>query len=95
MRNLEDVAIECMEMLDRIGIKYGNVKEVIPNSRARSRWGQCKIVPGGFQININVDLLDERNSIDGLKETLLHELLHTVSGCFNHGREWKENRQCE
>ncbi len=89
MRDLMEMAIECMDMLDGIGIQYGNLLDITPNTRARRRWGQCKSVPGGFTININADLLDERNDINGLKDTILHELLHTVSGCMNHGEKWK------
>ena len=92
MRDLEAVAIECMEMLDKINIKYGNIKSITINTRARARWGQCKKIPGTkeFTININQDLLDERNSVDGLKNTIIHELLHSVEGCMNHGPKWKK-----
>ena len=89
MRDLTEKTIECMDMLDKIGIKYGNLLDVTPNTRAR-RWGQCRMVPGGYTINISVDLLDERNSEKGLKETIIHELLHTVDGCMNHGAKWKK-----
>jgi predicted SprT family Zn-dependent metalloprotease len=88
MRDLNLVAIECMKMLDDIGIKYGNVKEFKINTRAR-RWGQCKRITGGYSINISATLLDERNDIDGLKNTIIHELLHTCDGCMNHGEKWK------
>lgn len=88
MRNLNIVAKECMKMLDDIGIKYGNVTEFKVNTRSR-RWGQCKCVPGGYSINISIALLDERNDINGLKNTIIHELLHTCDGCMNHGPKWK------
>lgn len=89
MRDIQEYAIRCMDMLDRIGIQYGNIQEVTVNTRAKSRWGQCKSVPGCFTINVNVALLDEGISDDGLINTLLHELLHSVSGCMNHGVKWK------
>lgn len=89
MRNLNLIAKECMEMLDGLGIEYGNIKEFKVNTRAHSRWGQCKRVIGGYSININVALLDERNDINGLKNTILHELLHSCDGCMNHGEKWK------
>lgn len=89
MRDLIEYAVKCMEYLDNIGIEYGNVVDFTVNTRARNRWGQCRVVPGGYSININVVLLDERNSVDGLINTILHELLHTCKKCMNHGAEWK------
>ena len=89
MRNLTEYALKSMECLDNIGIKYGNIIDVTVNTRAKSRWGQCKAVPGGFSININQSLLDERNSEEGLINTIIHELLHTCEGCMNHGSNWK------
>lgn len=89
MRDLMIHVLECMEKLDAIGIEYGNIKEVTVNTRAKKRWGQCCTVPGGFSININVDLLDERNSVEGLENTIIHELLHSCKGCMNHGEKWK------
>lgn len=93
MRDLTTYAIECMTELEEIGIEYGNVTEFTVNTRARKRWGQCKKVPGGFEINISSVLLDERNDERGLKETILHELLHTCRGCMNHGEIWKRLAQ--
>ena len=89
MRNLEQYAFECMRELDAIGIEYGIVTEFVVNTRAKSRWGQCCVVPNGYSININIALLDEESSINGLKEVIIHELLHTCDGCMNHGKKWK------
>ena len=89
MRNLNAYANRAMEMLDAIGIEYGNIVSWKVNTRAHSRWGQTAIVPGGFSININADLLNEQNSEKGLINTLCHELLHTCRDCWNHGAEWQ------
>ena len=89
MRNLDEYAIQCMEELDAIGIEYGNIIEVKINTRAKKRWGQCRAIPGGYSINISAILLDERNDEQGLKETIIHELLHSCKGCMNHGENWK------
>ena len=52
MRDLEKYALECMEMLDNLGITYGNIKEFTVNTRALRRWGQCCKRPNGYYINI-------------------------------------------
>lgn len=88
MRDLMEYMHECMAELDGIGIEYGNIVEVKVNTRAR-RWGQCRVVPGGYSININQVLLDERNDENGLKNTIIHELLHSCKGGHGHKGEWK------
>lgn len=89
MRNLNDYAKRCMRELDDIGIEYGNIIEFKVNTRAKKRWGQCKAVHGGYSISINAVLLDDKNSEEGLKNTIIHELLHSCKGCMNHGENWK------
>ncbi len=89
MRDLEIYAQKCTKMLDQIGISYGDVAQFKVNTRAKRRWGLCRMKNGKFIIEINECLLYEENSQAGLEETILHELLHTCEGCFNHGAEWK------
>lgn len=89
MRDVQEYAIKGMEMLDKIGIPYGNIQNVVVNYRAKSRWGLCSPVRNGFEIQINAVLLDETTEETGLMNTILHELLHTVPGCMNHGEKWK------
>ena len=89
MRNLDMIAKECMAELDAIGIKYGKVVKFEINTRAKKRWGQCKKVPGGYSINISASLLKESTPIDSLKNTVIHELLHTCKNAYNHKAEWK------
>lgn len=89
MRDLMKCANSCMDKLDAIGIQYGNVRNFKINSRAKSRWGRCKKVNGVFEIEISDRLLDEQNDESGLENTIIHELLHTVPGCMNHGPNWK------
>ena len=89
MRDLDKYALECMEMLDNLGITYGNIREFSINTRAMRRWGQCCKHPNGYYININIDLLKEGNSEVGLKETILHELLHSCPDCHGHGERWQ------
>jgi predicted SprT family Zn-dependent metalloprotease len=96
MRNLLDYVQQGITMLEGIGIHCGNIVEIEANSRATSRWGQCKTIQYDedwnkrtYKISISVILLDERNSEDGLMNTILHELLHSCEGCHGHTGEWK------
>lgn len=96
MRDLKQYVRECMNELSSIGITCGNIVELEANSRAKSRWGQCETVVYNkdwskkcYKISISVLHLDERNSEEGLKNTIIHELLHTCKNCHGHKGEWK------
>ena len=90
MRDLMKYAIECMTELDKLEIEYGTVVEWKINTRAKQRWGLCRHTPNEHIIEINKILLDENNDEQGLKDTIIHELLHTCKGCNNHGTKWKQ-----
>jgi len=90
MRDLQAVAQECIKELDSIGIKCGKIKEFKVNRRAQ-RWGLCRHYSneGYCIIEISDTLLDERNDIKGLKNTIIHELLHSCTPGAGHKGEWK------
>lgn len=66
---------------EELGIPYGRVNDVDWNGRLKRTMGRCRKKPDGFEIEISkiIEMNDEY-----LKETMAHELLHTVEGCFNH-----------
>lgn len=90
MKDLMKLANECMRDLDNLGIEYGNITEWKVNTRAKSRWGQCaRISKNEYRIEITNDLLKDELSDRPARETIFHELLHSVDGCMNHGLKWK------
>lgn len=94
MKNFEQLIKECEADLESIGIKIGNVVKYSINTRAKSRWGQCKQVgENRFEINISQRLLSDDVSDRAAKDTILHEMLHTVEGCMGHKGRWKELAQ--
>ena len=89
MRNLHVYANECVEEVKALGIKVPPVSFTV-NTRAKSRFGQCKYVGNGvYAININCDLLNEECDVQSLRETLFHEIIHTLPKCMNHGENFK------
>ncbi len=90
MKDLNKYVDECFRDLDLIGIPYGKVRRWEINTRAKSRWGLCKCLKGGgFVISIAQSLLDDAVADQALKDTIVHELLHTVPGCLDHKGKWK------
>ena len=98
MHNLNKLFKECLLDLDAIGIEYGNIVEIKVNTRAKSRWGQCKLLnyeyteyweEYEYSINISDRLLNDNVKVERVKDTIIHEILHTCEGCMNHGEQWK------
>lgn len=90
MRDLQQYAARCCQMLDYLGIRYGKQITFEVNARAKTRLGICKKTGNRYVIEIAAALLDERTNEAELKNTLLHELLHTCRGCMKHTGKWKQ-----
>ena len=91
MKDLSKLFSESMNEVIRAGIKPGNIDTVTINTRAKSRFGQCKYNrnTGNYSININAALLEESVTDVSTKTTIIHEILHTCRGCMNHGAQWQ------
>ena len=90
MKDLIRLVAICQADLDSLGVKYGKVSNWTVNTRAKRRLGQCKKAGLGlFDINISEALLNDDIDDQISLDTIMHELLHTVQGCFNHGEKWK------
>ena len=88
---LQKYANECLTEMKAVGINVPNKIKFIVNTRAKSRFGQCSYdrIAKAYTIDINVDLLNEKCPLISLKETLFHEIIHTLPNCMNHGSEFK------
>lgn len=88
MKELQLYVDTCINELNAIGIYPHRISKWTVNYRAKSRWGRCSINKGIYTIQIACCLLADSAPDKGLKETIIHELLHAVSGCMNHGDKW-------
>lgn len=90
MKNVNDLYTVCMEEVKAVGIVPGKIVSVTVNTRAKKRWGQCKRMKNGtYSINISSSLMQDNVKIEAVKNTMAHEILHTVRGCMNHGPAWQ------
>lgn len=90
VKDLQQLARECLAELESIGISCGRISRWTVNTRAKTRWGMCKkLSDGTFEIEIAAVLLRDEVSDLAAKNTVIHELLHTVPGCSDHGSRWK------
>ena len=89
MKNLMKLANECIAELTAIGIPIRQVRNWKISARCKRTWGLChSLGDGQFDITIAQMLLQDDVSDISVKNTIIHELLHTVDGCMNHGVKW-------
>ena len=88
---LNSIAKICMNKLDDLSIPIEHNVAFTVNTRATTRFGQCKYnrKANTYSINIMSELI-EPSTVIGLKQTIIHELLHTCPNCLNHGNIWKK-----
>lgn len=89
MKNLNSLFFDVMADVNNAHIVPGTIIKVSWNTRAKKRWGCCKKKPNGFEIEISAMLVDDSIPESIVKDVICHEILHTCSGAFNHGRIWK------
>lgn len=69
-------------------------KKLLPgvkvNTRAKRRLGCCYYQAGQYWIEVSESVLENE---DLLRQTLIHELLHTCPKCRDHGAQWKAYAQ--
>ncbi|MCI6020524.1 MAG: hypothetical protein MRZ64_02380 [[Bacteroides] pectinophilus] len=68
--------------------------DVVINTRAQSFWGRCTAVVDRsavstiYRIEVTTRLIGTDES--SIKNTLMHEVIHTCKGCMNHSDLWKK-----
>lgn len=91
MKDLMKLVGESQRDLASLNIRTSNVRNWSVNTRAKARWGYCvKVSKGLFDIQIAAALLQDDVDDQAVKDTIVHELLHTISGCFKHTGKWKQ-----
>ena len=92
---LVDIQAEINEdvlLLSQIGYTdvTHNTYDCEINSRAVRRLGRCtRLAPNWYSISINSEYL-KRAEPESIHNTIMHEVIHSVSGCMNHGAKWKK-----
>ncbi len=91
-KELNILGINLIKQLKDIGIPISNnISEIKINNRAKARFGACKVKKGilgkSYIIEISSEIVECNTKI--ISEVIIHELLHTCPGCFNHGKKWK------
>lgn len=89
MLDLQKCYNECKAELDSIGIKYGNIISIQSVNLSPRMWGRCIRDGDVYKIEINKILLESAESYRGLKNTIIHEMLHSCPDSMKHTGNWK------
>ena len=79
--------LDCIEKLDALNVPISKSITFKMNT-GFSRFGFCKRTPNRetkFAIAINKWFEDDI----AIVETIMHELVHTIDGCYNHGNKFR------
>lgn len=89
-KDMNTLLEEAISQVEDAGIPVDSnkIESKLTITRATRTFGRCQEIGGGvFSIGISKYYKD--NDKKEVMETLVHEVLHTVEGCFNHGTLWK------
>lgn len=89
-RKVSEMFDEALEIARECGLKPGIITDVKVNGRLSRSLGRCRKSQGwrGYHIEISKQVVEhcDRNFI---VQTLLHEIIHTCEGCWNHGANFE------
>jgi hypothetical protein len=86
-RQIRDCLFEAIKNVRSLGHEVGTITDITISSRYKRAWGKCYRRCGTFRIGLGTNLL--RTTDKAIRDTIYHEVLHTIPGCFNHGHKWK------
>ncbi|HZK02005.1 MAG TPA: SprT-like domain-containing protein [Anaerovoracaceae bacterium] len=88
--NLKALLAKAHQMVEGVGIPLTPLAHItLKTSDSRRRWGYCSRQKNNNNFIIGISNKTILLGSDAVLQVLVHELLHTVDGCFNHGAKWK------
>lgn len=90
MQNFRPFIKECYEELDKCNIPYSKHIEWKTSGRLTKTWGYAEKWGKRYTITLSEILLADNVNSVAIKDTMIHEILHTIPKCMNHGAEWKK-----
>lgn len=96
MKDLYKLFDSALAMCDEVGIPYGTIFNIRINNRLSRAWGRCLSQDGRktFWIEIQGKFAKDEFSTDkAVIAVIIHEIIHTCEGCWNHGAQFMEYGQ--
>lgn len=82
--------IECKQEMNTLNIPYNYESNMILQGNFSRAMGQTRMKRRGTEKTFEISLANDMEYANnkGIKDTILHELIHTIEGCFNHGEKF-------
>lgn len=90
MKDLNALLEKSLAMCDAVGIPYGKITSIGINNRLSRCWGRCLTKDyKHYWIEIQGKFAkDEFSTDDAVIAVIIHEIIHTCDGCWNHGEKF-------
>lgn len=86
--DIEDIFNSSYDMVVKAGVVPADKEKItVGTSRAKTSWGYCRRRGSMYLIEISEKTI--KLGREAVQETMIHEILHTVPGCMNHGPKWR------
>lgn len=80
---------ECIKKVESVGETVLPIHpNVNVNKKLRSTFGYCKCYDNPVEIDVS-EITFELSPMSALEDTIMHEVIHAVPDCDNHGEKWK------
>lgn len=89
-KEINVVLEKCLRMCDEVGIPYGDIRKISISGKMSKAMGKCWRYRNAmhgiewFEIKIAKLAADNFSSFE-LENVVLHEIIHTCKGAFDHG----------
>lgn len=90
MEKIQEIFEFCKRLMNEnnIPISKNIQNEIVINTRLRKTLAICEKKGKNYVITFNSHIMETDKNI--LIQIMLHELIHTIKGCLNHGPKFKK-----
>lgn len=85
---VEELFTVAVNLLTPLQYELPNIKVEASNRLKRALGQAVRMGHGNYKIQISTHHLKHRSGAETL-DTMIHEILHCLPKCFNHGKNWK------
>ena len=88
---MNEMLKEAIARFKQLGYKVGKVVELDISSRYSRSWAKCTWNSPRYDKSFTITVSDRlfRANKESVRDIIHHEVIHTIPGCFNHGRMFK------
>lgn len=83
-----DVVLKAIQIVRGLGFKTGSIESLQVSNRLSRTWAYCSKDKRGYHtIVFGYDVV-HKASKEGLLKVAIHEVIHTIDGCWDHNKKF-------